>query len=160
MGTSLDYHSIQAVPEPARTAVIRELKARNASRTWWAEGICLYDDPEKPEHIFGSTKLFLPGYGSGGEHRKVLPRHDIVMAYCDGKYLVRTFQRLSRRYDITWCLEIEGNPIAVIQRGRLPLHVRLQLIGFGLLARVMARSPFLWVSSRWISRRYADRWDE
>lgn len=138
---------------------MQELNALNGTRTWWAEGICLYDHPDSPRHIFGDTKLFLVGYSTNdGGYREVTPRHDIAMAYRDGRFLVRTLWRVSQKHKLTWRLEIEGELSAVIQSGSLPRSARLQLFGLAVFARIMARSPSFWLASRWLSQKYADRW--
>lgn len=161
MSISLDYESRAAIEENIRLDIRRDAAIAFAAHDWWAEGINFFEDKDRPGFLCGSTKLFLSrGYHPrDGSYREVPHHHDVVMAYVDGLFILRTLRRWSKQYRVDWRLSMEGNYLTSISAGRLPWTHSLALCAAGLAVRFYGRAPLIGWQVRRLRLRYSDRWD-
>ena len=85
------------------------IRAETAGYQWWAESITFYDDPKRPGHLVGNTKLF------------VLiddPALDSFMASSDMDRIVTALESASAKFGINWQLFLQDSPAGTVSGGR------------------------------------------
>lgn len=157
MSAALGYATTQPVAEDVRLAIVRECQQIADSRDWWCESILFYDDPERPGHLVGASKLFLPGYGTPAHYVEVDPLEDMFMACRDAAFILDTLSRWAQEHSLEWEVEFE-DPIGTVGAGGPDDGVDdvLQMLaaesGFDLADRAAGETR-----AGEISRKYASR---
>jgi len=114
MGVSITYNTTGPVSPDIRASVMAEADERNREHLWWCENLVFVTDPERPTHLVGDTKLFLPGYSlPGGGCVDVDPDDDSLMAYRDARYILGLLASWARAYDLEWEVSVEA-PVGLV----------------------------------------------
>ena len=150
MSVALGYETVG----PVRSAVRARIEAKAARLSppggWWAEGLAFVPGSDGEDPLAGSTKLML---------LDAPPELDIPMALRDAAFIIRRLAWWSLRHGLAWRVSIEGEDLGVIARGLPPLGVLVRGLQAAGVARMIARTPFLFTVRRRALREHAGRWD-
>ncbi|WP_343630662.1 hypothetical protein [Roseateles sp.] len=113
MSITLDYQSVDPVPEPTAALMIRHAVQLVDEHDWWAEPISL-DLRQRDRRLQGSTRIRLGGYGL-----VEVPRDEEALMVCrDTRFVVSSLARWSSKYGISWTLSEIGTDIGSIVGGK------------------------------------------
>ena len=124
MSFTLDFASLEPVPDPVATQI--SVQAKRFARTvdWWAEPFSIGQDDDS-KRLVGGSRVSL---GGGDGAVKIPEQEDSLMMCRDMRAIVTMLVQWSQRYKITWELEISGTVIGQIAPGK-PNPVATQLLG-------------------------------
>ena len=109
MSASLTYATATPVDNDQRSAILAFINEDTAGHQWWAESIVFYDDPNRPGHVVGNTKLF------------VLiddPALDSFMASSDMDRIISALEKSSAKFGVDWHLFLQDNPAGTVSKGK------------------------------------------
>jgi hypothetical protein len=109
MTASVSYATTRPLSGEQRAALRDFVAQEVAGYEWWADPLELADDPDRPGHLAGTTRLFvlLPE-----------PAVDSFMASADMERIVRVLELASARFNLGWKLAVEGVPSGEIADGK------------------------------------------
>jgi hypothetical protein len=93
MSASLTYATAHPLKRAARSRILAFVKRDTDGYQWWAESMLFYDDPQRPDHLVGNTKLLTLSDDPG---------IDSFMAGCDMERIVRTLEAASAKFGVAW----------------------------------------------------------
>jgi hypothetical protein len=99
MGVSLNYKCGQIIDKNLHQQLSDFANERNKLIDWWCESIWITEPHQTDEPVFGSTKLFC-----NIQNEEV----DAYMAYLDIIEIIKFLEDSSKKFSLTWTLEIEG----------------------------------------------------
>ena len=164
MGASFSYETSSPVDGSVKASILSELEAITRNYDWWCESVFFYESQVKPDHLTGSTKIFLLGYMSDdGELIEVDPPDDCFMAARDARYIVDHLIKWSVQYGIDWDLDIEGSPVGKIIQGEPTAEYEKFISELPLIAMAESNEQESEIGASSdrateISRKYASRW--
>ena len=109
MSTSITYATMEPLASEQREALRAFIARGTAEYEWWAEPIQLLDDPQRPGHLSGRTRLCV---------RLADPAVDSFMASTDFERIVRALESASASFNVGWDLALAGEPAGTIESGR------------------------------------------
>lgn len=159
MGVSLDYRSAGSLDTQVRGTIVRESEQLRETHDWWCEKIWFFDNHllfEEENMLEGSTKLFYPGGYSDvpGSVVDVDGDEDDFMARRDAAFIIEQLLIWSKRFSITWLIEMADVEFGSISNGKLSRELVSQFqkqVGWNIQA------PVDEALAEKISRKYASR---
>ncbi len=108
MSTSLSYETTSPLTHHIRDRIQIRIDSLASNYEWWCEPICFFNDPNKPTHLSGNTKLFL-----------LLDdlAIDSFMAHADATKIAELLTSASQEFGVAWNLSFEGAHVGCISRG-------------------------------------------
>jgi hypothetical protein len=132
MSASLTYATATPVDDARRSAILAFIKEDTAGYQWWSESIAFYDDPNRPDHVVGNTKLF------------VLiddPALDSFMASSDMDRIVSALEGASAKFGVDWQLFLQDNPAGTVSKGKRDERTGKSLKGLLSICEAMGVDP-------------------
>jgi hypothetical protein len=132
MSASLTYATVAAEDDARRSAILAFIKKDTDGYQWWAESMLFFDDPKRPGHLVGNTKLF------------VLiddPALDSFMASSDMERIVSTLEKTSAKFGVDWQLFLQDNPAGAISKGTRDMRAAKSVKGLLSICDAMGVDP-------------------
>jgi hypothetical protein len=129
MSWTLDYSTVEPVPEAVAAQILASAEIILQSRDWWVEPLSL--EHRSSKQLAGSTRLWLGFYTlPGGRHQVIPEDEECLLVWADANFIVSRLADWSAEFKLAWRLEIDGNVVGEIADGKPSEQLKKFVDGF------------------------------